>query len=1189
VSNQQINEYYDLINNQNIEDILRELIPHRITGKAGGEILVDCPNHQSNSHTSLNINPKKQNWICRGGCGVGGKLIHLVQFIQSGEVTKRSANRGSISHQNARNWLAARIGLPNLINYGKTSEEMQQIEEQYNYEEHITECLTAIAKYYRKQLLDNPTVLSWVRDQWGLSDETMENFLFGFADTDKPGIRDYLNSLGFSDDDIKSTGCFTGNFKTKEDNAKYFMYPFFKDRITMCYFRQGKVSYIIGRFTPWTYRSIPRKSSEDIKNYEEKKNLERGKYKKSLVYSEKHDYVAKFIQNDMLLNEDILLTKPLNIFCVEGYTDLCVLDEHGFPAISPVTISIADKDINRIIQKLKNIKDVTLNICFDVEVSHAGYNGAVRIASRLKKAGIKSKIVTLSLFEKQINARSILENKYGANISAIFDEMRDDTKAIKAHISRIKEGRTPEELQEIEQLISDAKMDVCLWFQSGGTSEQFQELVNQAKSLIDFQIDKYFRESNQESRENILISIFDEIAELEPVEQDKYIDNLHEMSKKSGKKIPKDTFKKQIVSSKARNKDKKEHEKNINKLKQIKTPSAPLGSCLQVVEQALYEGECIIAERKESKLFSSYIHAGSKAFEWFQNNGAKFLKTFDGTPIFYFNNQIYYPTGNFKERTIYEAMIQKYCHISPITHNGKEFFKYFITKIINHGEIINKLSWLHTNIDEGSIFYNLNNLRYEIIKISNDKIEILNNGGNPEGIILNCTSDIMPINYIEDADIFEADRLFKTLISTNLTCIPEERLLIELWLSCFLFLDFTKTTPATRFEGTIESGKSTASDFISYLIFGKLQSKISTTASNYAEGMTLPLQIFDNLEEERMSSDFYTFLITSVTGIINKKRDVSSNSGVVSEQVKCLINSNGVDPIGAGKTEILSRLFIFKFSKEYRIDKCFNEVEAMNQILKNRDYILSGLFKRTSIVLSWIKTGHLEVSRKALEDNLGKHQKSRFNGYLAFMLMYHQTLAKNQEEFYERTSQFIEAVKYSNSVSEEVMRDSHPIADALKILFQSWYIACLNDEQNNRYSVNNPNTEKAKFLSTYKVEIIENEIRNIKAAELFTPLKIISNQQHLEFPYKKPRQFAQRFSGELNIIQNSGFFIDCITDKHRYKYYTIKPVENKFIVDNMNIDSCNTLNTSNDLNKILNFVDFNKIKDLQGIMPGLPI
>ncbi len=81
------NYYEDLIESSDIGEIARELIPDRITDETYDKLFCDCPNHAGISKTSLHMDVNKQLWHC-WGCNQGGDVIQLVEFIQSGQVSK---------------------------------------------------------------------------------------------------------------------------------------------------------------------------------------------------------------------------------------------------------------------------------------------------------------------------------------------------------------------------------------------------------------------------------------------------------------------------------------------------------------------------------------------------------------------------------------------------------------------------------------------------------------------------------------------------------------------------------------------------------------------------------------------------------------------------------------------------------------------------------------------------------------------------------------------------------------------------------------------------------------------------------------------------------------------------------------------------------------------------------------------
>ena len=140
-----VREYYRLVTEMDIGDVARELLPGRITQETGQRLMCDCPNHQSQSRLSLHVMLDKQGWYCFG-CGVGGDVLQLVEFIQTGSVTAGQSGPMPDSHRQARDYLAKKAGLPPLSRYGLSQERLAQTEADRVFELRVKDALTALAR-----------------------------------------------------------------------------------------------------------------------------------------------------------------------------------------------------------------------------------------------------------------------------------------------------------------------------------------------------------------------------------------------------------------------------------------------------------------------------------------------------------------------------------------------------------------------------------------------------------------------------------------------------------------------------------------------------------------------------------------------------------------------------------------------------------------------------------------------------------------------------------------------------------------------------------------------------------------------------------------------------------------------------------------------------------------------------------
>jgi DNA primase len=459
-----LHAYYRQVTDIDIGEIARELLASRITQESQRTLFCDCPNHQSQSHRSLQVSLEEQCWCC-WGCGVGGDVLQFVEFVRHGVVTRGQSGRMPESHRAARDFLAARVGLPPLSKLASP----EHAEESYRSSLRVRESLTAAAEAYHQRLMANAEVFGWFRSKYGIGEETIVRLKIGFADTGEPSVaRVLMDGPGaFTMRDLTATSVFR---PTAQDGVV----PFFDGRIVFPYWSRGRVVFMIGRQTPWT------------PDHE----WEKSKYKKLAVRNGRNnEHVAECIRNDVLYNEDVLLTRPERVIITEGVTDCISLMEHGFPVVSPVTVQIREADWERLLPKLAGVK--TVFICQDNEISEAGMQGALKTARTLADHGITTRVAVLPLGEKQRAAREKLA-ELGAGAAGA------------------------------DELLADAKIDVNEFFAAGNTATDFEAILDTAQTPLELAISRLTAETPDGGLSRSLEPILAEVGQLDPLEQERH-------------------------------------------------------------------------------------------------------------------------------------------------------------------------------------------------------------------------------------------------------------------------------------------------------------------------------------------------------------------------------------------------------------------------------------------------------------------------------------------------------------------------------------------------------------------------------------------------------------------------------------------------------------------------------------------
>jgi hypothetical protein len=468
-----VHAYYRQITEIDIGAIARELLGARVTQESRHTLACDCPNHSSQSHRSLHIMLDKQGWYCFG-CGVGGDVLQLVEFLHHGLITRGQSGAMPQSHRDARDFLAARVGAGPLSQVGRTLEEIAAAEEQHRLTLRVRDALTALSEFYHRQLSGNPEVLNWFKAKYGTGDETIARLKIGFAASDPSAARALMDGpSGFTLRELTATSAFR---PTAQDG----MVPFFDGRIVFPYWSRGRVVFMIGRRSPWT------------PDHE----WEKSKYKKLAVHNERnYSHVAECIRNDVLYNEDVLITRPERVIITEGVTDCISLMEHGFPALSPVTVQIREADWKRLLPRLAGVK--TVFICQDNEISEAGMHGAMKTARVLAANGIATRVAALPLGEKQRSARGKLAGLPGGS-------------------------------GEADSLTADAKIDVNEYFASGKTAADFEQILCAALTPLELVISKLSPDTPEPELARFLEPILAEVGQLGPLDQPRHLRLIQE-------------------------------------------------------------------------------------------------------------------------------------------------------------------------------------------------------------------------------------------------------------------------------------------------------------------------------------------------------------------------------------------------------------------------------------------------------------------------------------------------------------------------------------------------------------------------------------------------------------------------------------------------------------------------------------
>ena len=339
----------------------------------------------------------------------------------------------------------------------------------------------------------------------------------------------------------------------------------------------------------------------------------------------------------------------------------------------------------------------------------------------------------------------------------------------------------------------------------------------------------------------------------------------------------------------------------------------------------------------------------------------------------------------------FNALMKRTTKLLPTKEPGRSVWESLASEAFNSGMKIDLASWIKTDRNTDTLYINLNGPNNTILKVNARGIEEIPNGLNEDGVLLQSSRKILPLNFLPDVDIRDGMKALKETIFDNLSCEKENRYLILCWLMSAFLLDFAPYMALMKFSGSTASGKTTAAKLLSLLLYGNEHLGDPSTAAMYAVSSQNPLLIVDNLESDDITKSGLKFLLLSATKGQKEKRTQGTESGTMEEAPKALVLITAIEPFA--KAELINRTYDVEFSSRYKSDD-FIEDEVIRQIVKRRDVILSSiirLIQRDVLTNLSKRKDYITVLKKQFRN----HSKNRTDEFLALLMLLLEKIVKH--------------------------------------------------------------------------------------------------------------------------------------------------------------------------------------------------
>jgi DNA primase len=174
-----------------------QYISRTVPLKRAGRVYKACCPFHSEKTPSFTVDPQRQSWRCFGACATGGDVFTFAMRQQGWTFAETLQELGKLTGVEVK---------PRTPQQAARDTQLER----------LRGLMKSTAEYYHERLLDRDSpdavkTLEYVRRKRGLTDETIQRFMIGYAPPGWSGALDTFKALGFSEDDLLEIGVATRN------------------------------------------------------------------------------------------------------------------------------------------------------------------------------------------------------------------------------------------------------------------------------------------------------------------------------------------------------------------------------------------------------------------------------------------------------------------------------------------------------------------------------------------------------------------------------------------------------------------------------------------------------------------------------------------------------------------------------------------------------------------------------------------------------------------------------------------------------------------------------------------------------------------------------------------------------------------------------------------------------------------
>jgi len=403
--------------------------------KAGRNYKASCPFH-SEKTPSFMVSPERQLWRCFG-CNRGGSIFDFIMEIEG------------VEFGDALRTLAQRAGV-----------ELKKIDPKIKTERtKLYEICSLANSFFIKQFEASKvgkSMQEYLKGR-GLKQKIIKDWQIGYAPNEWQALLDFLNSRGYSNEDVLKAGL---AIKSEKNISKNKYYDRFRDRIIF------PIKDINGIIVGFTGRENPNNPNENMGKYINTPN--------TLIYDKSCILYGLDKAKMEIRNNDLCIL-------VEGQTDVMMSHQAGFAN------TVASSGTALTEEQLKIIKRYTNNLATAFDMDSAGEMATKKGIDLALQLGFNAKVISLSkgqdpadcirknvsFWSKSVNDAEYLVEFY---INSAFSKNDSKTVEGKKEISKEILPVIKKITNKVEQAHWLQKLASCLMIQENALIEELKKI-----------------------------------------------------------------------------------------------------------------------------------------------------------------------------------------------------------------------------------------------------------------------------------------------------------------------------------------------------------------------------------------------------------------------------------------------------------------------------------------------------------------------------------------------------------------------------------------------------------------------------------------------------------------------------------------------------------------------------------------